>query len=241
MASAWDSCAEEKSNEITAIPELLDALDIRGAAVTIDAMGCQTEIARKIVGSQADYVLAVKRNQPSLFEAMEEYFNWAENDPSESQSLLRHSKYDGEHGRHVHWTVEVTHETEWYESKKAWKQLSAMIRVTRNREQNGSTSIERAYYISSAQYDARHFAQLIRGHWSIENNLHWQLDVQFNEDASQIHKDHSPENLAVVRKIAKTLLQMDSSFKGSIRRKQRRALLMHDYLVAVLSASATLA
>ncbi|MGN0793814.1 MAG: ISAs1 family transposase [Aristaeellaceae bacterium] len=138
----------------------------------------------------------------------------------------------------AHWTVEVTHEPDWYESKKEWKQLSAMIRVTRKREQNGSASIERAYYISSAQYDARRFAELIRGHWSIENNLHWQLDVQFNEDASQIHKDHSPENLAVIRKIAKALLQADSSFNGSIRRKQRRALLMHDYLMAILSASA---
>lgn len=226
---------EEKSNEITAIPELLDSLDIRGAAVTIDAMGCQTEIARKIVDAQANYVLAVKRNQPSLYEAIEEYFRWAENDPTEKQNLLQYNEYDGEHGRHVHWTVEVTHDADWYESKKEWKQLSSMIRVTRKREQHGSTSLERAYYISSAQYEAKRFAELIRGHWSIENNLHWQLDVQFNEDSSHIHKDHSPENLAVLRKIAKTLLQADSSFNASIRRKQRRALLLHDYLVDILS------
>lgn len=225
----------EKSNEITAIPELLDSLDIRGGTVTIDAMGCQTEIAKGIVASQANYVLAVKQNQPSLYEAIEEYFRWAENDPIEKQRLLRYSDYDGEHGRHVHWTVEVTHEANWYESKKEWKQLSSMIRVTRKREQNGNTSIEYSYYISSAQYDAKRFAELIRGHWSIENNLHWHLDVQFGEDASQIHKGHSPENLAVLRKISKALLQMDSSFKASIRRKQRRALMVHDYLISVLS------
>ena len=110
-----------------------------------------------------------------------------------------------------------------------------MIHVTRKREQHGNMSVEHAYYISSARYDAKHFAELIRGHWSIENNLHWQLDTQFGEDASQIHKDHSPENLAVLRKISKTLLQKDSSFKASIRRKQRRALMVHDYLVSVLS------
>lgn len=225
----------EKSNEITAIPELLNSLDIRGATVTIDAMGCQTEIAKDIIASQANYVLAVKQNQPSLYEAIEEYFRWAENDPIEKQTLLRYSNYDGEHGRHVHWTVEVTHESNWYKSKKEWKQLSSMIRVTRKREQHGNTSVEHAYYISNAQYDAKRFAELIRGHWSIENNLHWQLDVQFGEDTSQIHKDYSPENLAVLRKISKALLQMDSSFKASIRRKQRRALMVHDYLCSILS------
>lgn len=226
---------DEKSNEITAIPELLSSLDIRGATVTIDAMGCQTEIAKGIVASQANYVLAVKQNQPSLYEAIEEYFQWAENDPIEKQNLLRYSDYDGEHGRHVHWTVEVTHEAGWYESKKEWKQLSSMIHVIRKREHHGNTSIEHAYYISSAQYDAKHFAELIRGHWSVENNLHWQLDVQFGEDASQIHKDHSPENLVILRRISKKLLQKDSSFKASIHRKQRRALMVHDYLLSILS------
>lgn len=229
---------QEKSNEITAIPELLESLDIRGASVTIDAMGCQTEIARKIVDLQANYVLAVKRNQPNLYDAMEEYFRWAESDENEKKTLLRYSEYDGEHGRHVHWTVDVTHDIGWYEAKKEWKRLSAMIRVTRNREQNGVTSTEHAYYISSAPCDAKRFCELIRGHWSIENNLHWQLDVQFSEDDSQIHKDHSPENLAVLRKIAKALLQADTSFSGSIRRKQRRALMLHDYLLSVLSSAA---
>lgn len=227
----------EKSNEITAIPELLDALDIRGATVTIDAMGCQTEIAKKIVAAQANYVLAVKQNQPSLYEAIAAYFTWAKNDPTEKQTLLQFSSYDGEHGRHVHWTVEVTHDTNWYESQKEWKQLSSMIHVTRKREQHGNTSIEHAYYISSARYDAKHFAELIRGHWSIENNLHWQLDTQFGEDASQIHKGHSPENLAVLRKISKLLLQTEPSFKASIHRKQRKALMVHDYLLSVLATA----
>ena len=113
-----------------------------------------------------------------------------------------------------------------------------MIRVTRKREQNAIPSIEHAYYISSAPYDAKRFSKLIRGHWSIEDNLHWQLDVLFSEDDIQIHKDHSPENLSVLRKIAKTLLQADMSFSGSICRNQRRALMLHDYLISVLSAAA---
>ncbi len=107
---------QEKSNEITAIPELLESLDICGASVTIDAMGCQTKIARKIVDLQDNYVLAVKRNQPNLYDAVEEYFRWAESDENEKKTLLRHSEYDGEHGRHVHWRVDVTHDAGWNEA-----------------------------------------------------------------------------------------------------------------------------
>lgn len=223
----------EKSNEITAIPELLDSLDIYGSTVTIDAIGCQTTIAEKIIEKQANYVLAVKNNQPTLREEMAEYFEWAVNDPIEKKNIDTYSSSDGEHDRIVTRTVEVTKEIGWYESKKNWKHLSSFIRITRRSERNGVTSKEIEYFISSAAWSAQRFAELIRGHWSIENALHWSLDVVFHEDDVQIRTDHSPENLSVVRKIAKAMLQHEPS-KLSIPRKQRRAAMIDDYAASVI-------
>lgn len=223
----------EKSNEITAIPELLDSLDIYGSTVTIDAIGCQTAIAEKITEKQANYVLAVKNNQPTLLEEMKEYFEWAASDPIEKNNLDIYSSCDGEHDRIVSRTVEVTKEIGWYESKKNWKQLSSFIRVTRRSERNGVTSKEIEYFISSAAWSAQRFAELIRGHWSIENVLHWSLDVVFHEDDVQIRTDHSPENLSVVRKMAKAMLQHEPS-KLSIPRKMRRAAMIDEYAASVI-------
>lgn len=223
----------EKSNEITAIPELLDSLDIYGSTVTIDAIGCQTAIAEKITEKQANYVLAVKNNQPTLLEEMKEYFEWAASDPIEKNNLDIYSLCDGEHDRIVSRTVEVTKEIGWYESKKNWKQLSSFIRVTRRSERNGVTSKEIEYFISSAAWSAQRFAELIRGHWSIENVLHWSLDVVFHEDDVQIHTDHSPENLSIVRKMAKAMLQHEPS-KLSIPRKMRRAAMIDEYAASVI-------
>lgn len=223
----------EKSNEITAIPELLESLDIYGSTVTVDAIGCQTAIAEKITEKQANYVLAVKNNQPTLREEMKEYFEWAINDPIEKKNIDTYSSCDGEHGRIVTRTVEVTKEIGWYESKKNWKQLSSFIRITRRSERNGVTSKETEYFISSAAWSAQRFAALIRGHWSIENALHWSLDVVFHEDDVQISTDHSPENLSIVRKIAKAMLQHEPS-KLSIPRKQRRAAMIDDYAASVI-------
>ena len=228
----------EKSNEITAIPELLKLLDVRGACVTIDAMGCQTAIAEEIVEQEANYVLAVKQNQGNLYEAISEYFAWAQKDPIEQKQLITHSYEEHEHGRHCHRKVEVTHDVGWYSSKKEWKQLAAMIRITRRCERNGKISEEQAYYISSAALDAKRFAELIQGHWSIENNLHWSLDTTFGEDAAMLHTGHAPENLSVVRKIAKALLQNEKSFKASAPRKSKRASYMPDYARLVIGFSA---
>jgi len=224
----------EKSNEITAIPELLDMLDVRGAAITVDAMGCQTAIAEKIISKEAQYVLAVKQNQGNLYTAMEEYFQWAQDEPSERAQWSRYVYQEHEHGRHCKRIVEVTNDAGWYTAKKEWKQLTSMIRVTRKSERKGVPSEEHAYYISSADWDANRFAQLIQGHWSIENSLHWSLDVTYCEDDCQIHTGHAPENLSLVRKIAKSLLQTENSFKGSANRKSKRASYINDYAAKVI-------
>lgn len=224
----------EKSNEITAIPELLRLLDVRGAVVTIDAMGCQTAIAEEIVKQEANYVLAVKQNQGNLYEAMSEYFTWAESDLIEKNQLLTWQYEEHEHGRHCHRKVEVTHDVGWYTSTKEWKQLSAMIRVTRRCKRDGKETEEQAYYISSAPLNAKRFAELVQGHWSIENSLHWSLDAVFGEDAAMLHTGHAPENFSVVRKIAKALLQNEKTFKASAPRKSKRASYMPDYARLVI-------
>lgn len=226
---------EEKSNEITAIPQLLDALDIKGATVTIDAMGCQADIAKKIVEREAVYLLDLKRNQPNLHDSVEEYFNWARTDPIEKKLLSEYAYEEHEHGRHIHRKVEVCNDVSWLETAREWKQLSSIICVTRKGEREGRQTEETAYYISNREWNAEEVAKNIQGHWSIENGLHWSLDVVFNEDKSQIHSRHSQENLSVIRKIAHSLLKSEPSFKGgSIHRKSKRAAMEDAYAELVL-------
>ena len=226
---------DEKSNEITAIPKMLDTLDIKGATVTIDAMGCQVDIANKIVDQGAVYLLALKKNQPSLYESVEEYFNWARTEPIEKKQLKVHSYEEHEHGRHIHRRVEVCNDVSWIETVREWKQLTSIICVTREGEREGRLTEETAYYISSREWDAEDVAKCIQGHWSIENNLHWSLDAVFNEDGSRIYKGHAQENLSVVRKIAQGLLKSETTFKGgSIRRKSNRAAMLDEYAEMVL-------
>ena len=226
---------DEKSNEITAIPKMLETLDIKGATVTIDAMGCQVEIAGKIVDQGAVYMLALKKNQPSLYESVEEYFKWARTEPTEKKQIKEYSYEEHEHGRHIHRKVEVCNDVSWIETVREWKQLSSIICVTRKGEREGRQTEETAYYISSREWEAKDAAKCIQGHWSIENNLHWSLDTAFNEDESQIFKGNAQVNLNVVRKIAQGLLKSETSFKGgSIRRKANRAAMLNDYAEMVL-------
>ena len=226
---------EEKSNEITAIPRLLDALDVKGATVTIDAMGCQIDIAKKIVEREAVYLLGLKKNQPSLYESVDEYFKWARTDPIEKKQLSEYIYEEHDHGRHTHRKVEVCNDVSWLETVREWNQLSSIICVTRKGEREGRQTEETAYYISSREWNAEEVARSIQGHWSIENSLHWSLDVVFNEDKSQIYRGHSQENLSVVRKIAQGLLKSETTFKGgSIRRKSRRASMLDSYAELVL-------
>ena len=226
---------DEKSNEITAIPKMLDTLDVKGAVVTIDAMGCQVDIAEKIIDREANYLLALKKNQLNLYESVEEYFKWARTEPIEKKQLKEYSYEEHEHGRHVYRTVEVCNDVSWIETVREWKRLSSVVCVTRKGEREGRQTEETAYYISSREWEADEVAKHIQGHWTIENNLHWSLDAAFNEDSSKIHLGYSAENLSVIRKIAQKLLKAETTFKGgSIRRKARRVALLNDYAEKVL-------
>lgn len=226
---------DEKSNEITAIPKMLETLDVKGAVVTIDAMGCQVDIAEKIIDREANYLLALKKNQLNLYESVEEYFKWARTEPIEKKQLKEYSYEEHEHGRHVYRTVEVCNDVSWIETVREWKRLSSIVCVTRKGEREGRQTEETAYYISSREWEADEVAKHIQGHWTIENNLHWSLDAAFNEDSSKIHLGYSAENLSVIRKIAQKLLKAETTFKGgSIRRKARRVALLNDYAEKVL-------
>ena len=245
MVSAWaeenrlvlaQAKIAEKSSEITAIPELLRLLEISGCIVTTDALGCQTEIAAAIVAKQADYVLAVKGNQPHLFEDVVGYFDWA------LQEGLRQTRYtvdetvSGEHGRVEVRRCYATEDIEWLRRKAEWKGIRSIAMVESERSVGGQEpSRQRRYYISSLEADAGQLNRAIRGHWSIENALHWVLDIAFREDDSRIRKDHGPENMATLRHIALNLLKQDKSIKVGIKSKRKNAGWDERYLLKVLN------
>lgn len=227
---------EEKSNEITAIPALLDTLDIQGDIITIDAMGCQKEIASKIRQKDADYVLAVKANHPTLYEDIQEYFAWARREPEKIASSRWEGKIQKDHGRIERREVTTITDVEWLRRSGEWKDLGTIIhyRCT-NLTQQEHTQTDR-YYISSFETTPEQFACLVRGHWSIENQLHWMLDVLFGEDACRVRKDKAPLNLSVLRKTAlRCLTNTPTKKKISTRRKMLRAALDLAFLQLVIS------
>ena len=243
MISAWvcedrisiaQEKTDEKSNEITKIPEMLSSLDVYGAVVTIDAIGTQTVIAERIIESEANYILSLKENQPRLYENVKEYFDWARTDDFERKSLSTESYNECEHGRITHRRVEVSNDVSWLEERKNWKNLSSLICVTRRTEKGGQESTEEAFYIASFPLTAKEAARYIQSHWGIENRLHWSLDVVFHEDVCQIHTKNAPENLSVLRKMAKAILQADTSHKISLRRKSNIALMDNDFALSLL-------
>lgn len=226
---------EEKSNEITAIPLLIDSLDIRGGTVTIDAMGCQKAIAAKIIEKEANYVLAVKANQPTLMSEMKEYFAWAQKDTIESRQLAVYQEDERTRDRRVIRQTTASSEISWFEDRQEWAGLRTFVQIEQQTiTPHGATKEERLY-ISSLQANAVDFSRLTRGHWSIENSLHWVLDTSFHEDASLVHTGHAPENFSILRKLAMTLLKKAGSPKVSIRRKQKIASYSDDFLSQVLA------
>ncbi|MCC8122460.1 MAG: ISAs1 family transposase [Oscillospiraceae bacterium] len=226
---------EEKSNEITAILALLDLLDVSGDIVTIDAMGCQRKIADKILSKKADYVLAVKDNQAAMYEAIRDHFDWLDKEhlpPDTCEHWVDKPKQD--HGRTEQREV-VTAPGEWLAVDADWPGIRTIIRYRCTRiYADGESSYDR-YYISSFDTDAEGFGYLIRNHWSIENRLHWMLDVVFREDAARARKDNSPLNMNVLRKAALARLKMTATNKKlSVRRKSLKAALDINFLHRIL-------
>ena len=230
----------DKSNEIDAIPRLLALLDLSGATVTIDAIGCQKEIARQIVEAEGDYVLAVKENQKTLHGKVKSLLDEAILEDFEGVAHDTFRSVDGDHGRIETRTVWVTGELQWLgEVAHDWPGLAAIAAVECRQEDiaTGKTSTQRRYFISSCKTaDAEAMARAVRGHWAIENKLHWQLDVSFNEDQRRIRKDHGAENFSRLCRIALNLLKRDTSVKIGIHGKQIKAASDEPYLLRLLTS-----
>jgi len=230
---------EEKSNEITAIPKLLELLDIRGATITVDAMGCQRAIAEKVKDLGADYIMGLKGNQETAHKEVEEYFADASAKDFKDVPHTFHETVDGsDHGRLEVRRVWASQELDWFADLAKWKGLSSIIMIESERTVGSAeTSVERRYYYwSSHIVDAKIFGEMIRGHWGIENQLHWCLDVGFREDESRIRTDHGPENIALLRKIAMNLAKNERTHKKGIQAKRKLAAWSDAYLLKLLLA-----
>ena len=228
---------EEKSNEITAIPKLLHMLDLTGCIVTIDAMGCQKEIAREIVEVQADYLLAVKKNQGQLYEDVRDLFEGAQEFDFEAVPYDFARTVSKNHGRletRQCWVITDPDCLDYIQTRQQWAKLNAVVKVTAQREMATGTSVQSRYYISSLASQAKTLLEAARSHWGIENNLHWSLDVTFREDHSRVRKDHGPQNLAVLRQIALNMLKQETTLKPGIQGKRLKAGWVEDYLLEVL-------
>jgi predicted transposase YbfD/YdcC len=227
----------EKSNEITAIPELLKMLSVRGCLVTIDAMGCQKDIAQEIVNKGADYLLAVKGNQKKLYEALSSVFNMSTFTKYEGD---QYSTHETGHGRTETRLALASHDlTPLGDLEYDWVNLQTIGVVATIRQEgkqvSAAESIALRYYISSAKLSAKELLEGSRAHWSIEVQLHWRLDVGFNEDACQISRGQAGENLAVARHIALNLLSEEKTFNASMKRKKKKAGRSSSYLTKVLT------
>jgi predicted transposase YbfD/YdcC len=244
MVSAW-ACenglvlgqvtTDQKSNEITAIPKLLDGLELSGCIVTIDAMGCQKKIAKKIVDKDCDYLFGLKGNQGALNDDVREFFRYAEEEQFEGIPHDYVETVDGEHGRIETRRIWCTSDTDWFEEKHLWKGLSSFGMVESERLVGDKTSVERRYFISSlAGDDAEQFGRAVRQHWQIENKLHWTLDISFREDDCRVRSGHAAENIAVLRHIALNLLKKEKSTKLGVQNKRLKAGWDDDFRLKVL-------
>ena len=225
---------DEKPNEITAIPALVERIDLKGALVSIDAMGCNPTIAQSILDAEADYLLAVKDNQPTLHADIKSYFDTAPaNKVERSQTLGK------DHGRLEIRVHTVSHEVDWttpercYPGAFRFPKLATVAMVESRIERGDKIETERRSYISSRILSAQAFADAVRSHWAIENNLHWTLDMTFNEDQSRLRVGHGAKNMAVVRHFALNLIRQAAD-KRSLKRRRKRASWDPDYLLQIL-------
>jgi len=246
LVSAWASAngivlgqrkTAEKSNEITAIPELLELLDVSGCIVTIDAMGCQAKIAQQIRDRKADYLLRVKDNQSHLKADIVEWFRYGDEQGFANMGVDFHRTTHKTSGRievRQCWVVSDPVAFEYIRHYEGWPDLRSIIRVARERRDGDQITYDTAYYISSLTADAATILDATQHHWAIENSFHWVLDVTFAEDDSRIRSGESAENMAVLRAVALNLLKQDTS-KSSLRQKRFRAALDNDFLLHLLT------
>ena len=225
---------KEKSNEITAIPELLQLIDIKGGIVTIDAMGCQKDIAKKIISKEADYVLAVKDNQKNLHEDIQDFFGTAREHNFNNVNYDYFEEVTKGHGRIEKRKYWLSNTLDSIGKINDWEKLNCIGMAESERTVGDRTSIETRFFITSLECDARSFGNAVREHWAIENKLHWVLDVSFNEDASRIRRDYSSENMGVFRHIVLNALRNDKSIKKSLKAKRFKAALESTYASKVL-------
>lgn len=241
LVSAWAAAnhlvlgqvaTDADSNEITAIPPLLDALALAGTVITIDAIGCQTAIAAQIVDADADYVLALKANQETLHELVGHHF-------AVRDVPVGHRTVDKDHGRLEIRTCQATDDPRvigWLDPDGAWPGLQSIAAVTGERHVGDTVTAETRYYLTSLPADAARIGQAVRAHWGIENGLHWVLDVAFREDESRVRTGHAAENLAVLRRLALNLLKRETTAKAGIKGKRLMCGWDDAYLAKVLSA-----
>ena len=222
-----------KSNEITAIPALLKLLELRGCIVTIDAMGCQTAIAEQIVAQGADYVLAVKDNQPQLHAAVADYFETARANDFAAVPVSTYEEVDAGHGRCEVRRCWLVADLRTLPEPPRWRGLRSIALVEAERHQGGQVSCERRYYSTSLAGEARQVAEAVRAHWGIENQLHWVLDVTFREDDSRVRRDYAPANLATLRQFSLCLLRRHPAPK-SVKGKRFRAALDDNFRAKVV-------
>ena len=213
----------EKSNEITAIPELLNSLVLKGCVVTTDAMGCQTVITAKIRERKGDYVLGLKGNQGTLHAEAINFFEQVIDAGAEEAGCSYAKTIEKDHGRIEEREIWVTSDLGWLSGIEAWEGLRSLICVRSTRHEKGNTTIEKRYYISSLLSTAERIGQIIRSHWAIEVKLHWHLDVTFNEDKSKIRAGHGPENFSLLKRCVLNLVKADTTEKASVRIKRMMA------------------
>lgn len=243
MVSAWATAnhislgqvvVDAKSNEITAIPKLLELIEISGALVTIDAMGCQTEIAKKIVEEGGDYCLAVKQNQPTLYAQITAHFDQLIEQAFQNAKVRHTSTHEKGHGRIEDRYYYICPLPESISDAARWKKLRALGMAVNITQRGGQEHTEIRYYILSRYLAAGRFAEAVRGHWGIENSLHWQLDVTFGEDQCRVRKGHADTNLSILRRTALSLLKNEPTAKVGIKNKRLNAAWDEEYLTKVL-------
>ena len=225
----------EKSNEIIAIPKLLGMLEIEGAIVTIDAMGCQREIAKKIVDKKADYILALKGNQGSLREDVELFAAEQKSNGFKDTKVSRHETVDGDHGRVETRAYTVIHDIAWLQERHDWPGLKSVVMVESTREIGDKTERETRFYITSLVLAAHLIGPVIRSHRAVENSLHWVLDMIFRDDECRVRKDHAPANFTTLKHMAHNLMRKAPG-KDSLRLKRKVAAWDDEFLVSLVAA-----